>query len=79
MDEVFAGVQTELGLYEIGSYRDTRNPRDSALVEFTKDGKTWEVMTTRLPGESIIIFNLSSFANRTLSIQRCEKGLVKWP
>ena len=58
------GVQTELGLYEIGSFRDTSNPRDSALVEFTKDGITWEVMTTRLPGESTpIIFYFRSCAH----------------
>ena len=47
---MFVGVQTEWGLFEFGGYDPERDPPTSDTVEFTKDGVTWEVLDTNVPG-----------------------------
>ena len=47
---VILGVQAEWGLVEFGGYYDQRDGYTSDTVEFTKDGSTWETMTTNVPG-----------------------------
>ena len=48
--EIIIGVQTEWGLFEFGSYNVFTDTRTSDTVEFTKDGVTWELMPTNVPG-----------------------------
>ena len=47
---IIIGVQAEWGLVEVGGYYVNRDGHTTDTVEFTKDGSTWEIMTTNVPG-----------------------------